>query len=74
MRQQDHVDAQAGREGAFGVDVLLGDEAGVLGLLLDVLVVPPGGLQESAADVRDLLARCSPWAAWGMGGFRRSTQ
>ena len=57
VRQHDHVDAQAGLERAFGVDVFLGDEAGVLPLPLDVLVVPPGGLQERAADVRALLPR-----------------
>jgi len=45
VRQQDHVDGQAGLERAFGVDVFLRDEAGVLTLLLDVLVVPAGGLR-----------------------------
>ena len=57
MRQQDHVYGLAGLERALGIDVLLRDEAGVLPLPIDVLVVPPGGLQERAADVRALLPR-----------------
>ncbi len=57
MRQPDHVYGLAGLERAFGVNVFLRDEAGVLGLPLDVLVVPPGGLQERAAHVRALLPR-----------------
>lgn len=36
-------------------NVLLRDEAGVLTLLLDVLVVPAGGLQECAAHLGDFL-------------------
>jgi len=54
---RDHVDGESGRERSLRVDVLLRDEAGVLPLLLDELVVPPGGLQECAADVRALLPR-----------------
>jgi hypothetical protein len=44
-----------GLEGALLVNVLLRDETGVLALLLDELVVPPGGFQERATHVRNFL-------------------